>query len=135
MPSTPGTVSYLRRYALCIAALALSLILFPLVALVPTVAPVDLPRWLGNGLFFWPQVLLLPSGLQSASSAAVVGATLAPFAAAAFWLLAVAGLARLTLPWPIGWALVALFVAVALVAELMLFAFSSLGFRVVLDGL
>ena len=78
MPSTPGTTSYLRRYALCVAALAISLILFPLVALVPTVVPVDLPRWLGNGLFFWPQVLLLPSGLESASTAAVFGATLAP---------------------------------------------------------
>lgn len=135
MPSTPGTTSYLRRYALCIAALAISLVLFPLAALAPTVVPLALPRWLGNGLFFWPQVLLLPSGLESVSGTVVFGGTLAPFAAAAFWLIVVAGLARLTLPWRAAWALLALFVAVAVIAQLILLAFSGMGFRVVLDGL
>jgi len=135
MPSIPGTDSYLGRYMLCIAALAVSLVLFPLIALVPTVVAVHWPAWLGNGLFFWPQWLLLLSGLESVSSTTVYGTTLAPWVAAAFWLIVVAGWTRLTLAWRAPWALLALFVAVVITTELMVLVLRSLGFRVVLDGL
>jgi hypothetical protein len=135
MPSIPATDSYLRRYALCVAVLAVSLVLFPLLALVPVAVPVRLPGWLGNALFFWPQLLLLPRGLQSMASNTVYGAAFAPFLMGVFWLLAVAGVARLTLRWRTRWALPALFVAVASIAELLLLVVGALGLRAVLDGL
>ena len=69
------------------------------------------------------------------SSGTVYGAAFAPFLAGVFWLLAVAGFARLTLRWRTGWALLALFVAAASIAELWLFGFGAAGFRAVLDGL
>ena len=52
MPSRNATNSYRLRLALCIAALAISLVLFPLLALAPALLPVRWPSWLGNALFF-----------------------------------------------------------------------------------
>jgi hypothetical protein len=136
MPSKPVVASFLGRYALFVATLAVSLVVFPLLALLPVVVPIGVPARLGDALFFWPQYLLLPFGLlQTAPSGAVVGAGTAPFAAAAFWLIVIAALARLTLSWRKRWALLALFLGVALLAEMLLFVLGSLGFSPVLDSL
>ena len=135
MASATTGPAYLGRIALSVTAFAVSLVLFPLLALAPTVVPLTWPRWLGNALFFWPQYLLLPGGIRSASGVAPVGAGLLPIAAGFFWLIAIAAYARLTLRWRKRWALPGLFLAAAVTAELVLLAFGSAGWRPVLEGL
>jgi hypothetical protein len=135
MPSSTATDSYRRRLAICVAALAVSLVLFPLLALVPTVVPMRLPSRLGNALFFWPQYLLLPGGIRAAGATAAYGAGVVPVVAAAFWLAVAAGMARATLRWRKRWALPALFATVAVIGAALLFGLRSAGFAPVLDGL
>lgn len=135
MPSRNATNSYRLRLALCIAALAISLVLFPLLALAPALLPVRWPSWLGNALFFWPQYLLLPGGIRAAAESAPYGAGVAPVIAAAFWLVVAAGVARVTLHWRKRWAVPALFVSVLVLSEALLFALRLAGFAPVLDGL
>ena len=126
------TDSYLGRCALCVATLAVSLVLFPLLALALSSL---LPRMIGNALFFWPQYLLLLSGVrEQLPAAAVHAADVAAFAMALFWLAAVALLVRLTSRWRVRSVLLALFPGVVLVAMLVLMALRSVGYAPVLDG-
>jgi hypothetical protein len=135
MPSLTATDSYRRRLAVCIALLAISLVLFPLLALAPTVMPLRWPGWLGSALFFWPQYLLLPGGIRSVSASGVYGAGIVPLIAVVFWLAVVAALARATLHWRKRWAIPALFATVIAVTEALLLALRLVGFAPVLDGL
>ncbi len=135
MPSLATTDSYRRRLAICVAALAISLVLFPLLALAPTVVPLRWPGWLGNALFFWPQYLLLPAGIRAATATAAHGAGVVPLVAAAFWLAVVAGVARATLHWRKRWAIPALFGTVVVIGEAVLLALRLAGFTPVLEGL
>jgi hypothetical protein len=135
MPSFAASDSYRRRLAICVAALAISLVLFPLLALVPAITPVRWPRWLGNALFFWPQYLLLPGGIRAATASVAYGAGVVSLIAATFWLAVVAGLARATLHWRKRWAIPALFAAVGIIGEVLLLALRLAGFAPVLDGL
>jgi hypothetical protein len=134
MPSLTATDSYRRRLAVCVATLAVSLVLFPLLALAPTVVPLRWPGWLGNALFFWPQYLLLPGGIRAATASGAYGAGIVPLIAAAFWLAVVAGLARATLHWRKRWAIPALFATVVVVSEALLLTLRLAGFAPVLDG-
>ena len=135
MPSLAATDSYGRRLAICIAAFAISLVVFPLLALAPAVLPLQWPAWLGNALFFWPQYLLLPGGLRAASASVAQGAGVAPFVAAACWLAVLAAFARVTLGWRKRWAVPALFATVLVIGEVALQALRLAGFAPVLDGL
>jgi hypothetical protein len=135
MPSLAATDSYRRRLAICIAAFAISLVLFPLLALAPAVVPLRWPGWLGNALFFWPQYLLLPGGVSAANASAPYGAGVVPFVAAAFWLLVAGAFARVTLGWRRRWAIPALFATVVIIGEILLQALGLAGFAPVLDGL
>jgi hypothetical protein len=130
-----SSASYLARIALGATAFAMSLVVFPGLALAPTVLPVTWPRWLGNALFFWPQYLLLPGGLRSESGAAPTGNSWLPAAATFFWLVAIAGYARLTLKWRKRWMLPMLFVGIAVLAEVALLTLKGAGWLPVLDGL
>jgi hypothetical protein len=69
-------------FAIFIASFVLSVFLFPIVALA---AHDYLPRLLVNGLFFWPQLLLMPYGLRGEGF--YYGYGTLGFIAATFWLL------------------------------------------------
>ena len=53
--------SFFGRYAFCIALLAISFVLLPLIALLWPA----LPGAIGRTLFYWPQYALLPGGLRA----------------------------------------------------------------------
>jgi hypothetical protein len=137
MPSTIAGGSFFGRVALGVAAFAVSLVLFPLLALAPTVLPIAWPRWVGDALFFWPQYLLLPGGVRPAAGTASVptGAGVLPIAAVAFWLVAITVYSGLTLRWRKRWMLPLLFLSVAVTAELALLLLGTAGWVPVLDGL
>lgn len=69
-------------FAIFVASFVLSVFLFPFVALA---AHDFLPRLLVNGLFFWPQLLLMPYGLRG--DGFYYGYGTLSFIAATFWLL------------------------------------------------
>jgi len=129
-------VEALRRYMVCIAAFAVSLVAFPLLALAPMALPFRWPSWLGNLLFFWPQYLLLPGGLRTPPDGAVARLeVLAPALAVCFWLLAIAGYVYATRGWTKRRALAAFGPAVLTTAWLVAVALAAMGYAPVLDGL
>lgn len=129
MPSQPAVDSYWFRIAVCIAAFSTSLIAFPLLALA-----IRLPGKLGDALFFWPQYLLLPSGLRS-TAGEIYGAGTAMVLAIVAWLVLLALFAKLTQRQRRLWVVPLLFVGVAVVAELAMLALGVAGLAPVLDGL
>jgi hypothetical protein len=138
MMFSPGAAVYFRRYALCVAVLAISLVLLPLVALAPEFVPFAPrlgPAVLRNALFFWPQYLLLPNGVAHASTGAVYMSGTAMYVMAAFWLAAVGLYVSVTRRVRLVWVAAALLPAVALTAEIVLRALMASGFRPLLDGL
>lgn len=134
MPSLPAVDSYWFRLAVCVAVFAVSLVAFPLLALAPTVLPLSWPAGLGDVLFFWPQYLLLPSGMRS-TAGAVYGADTATAVAVVLWLLLLALFARLTQRQRKLLVVPLLFVVVAICAELAMLSLGAIGFSPVLEGL
>lgn len=121
----------LQRYAVCVGLLAASLFVFPLLALGMSFA---LPRVLSNALFFWPQYLLLPSGVVDTATGYSHLMASARYPCAALWLGAVAGYVWLTRRVRVAWVFAGLLPAIAVLVQLLLLALRALGFRVVLDG-
>lgn len=78
-PNTPRRVAH--GFAIFVVSFVLSVFLFPLMALA---AHDFLPRQLVNGLFFWPQLLLIPYGLRGEDY--YYGYGTLGLIAAAFWL-------------------------------------------------
>jgi len=125
----------LRRYTMCIAVFAVSLVAFPLLALAPMALPIRWPSWLGNLLFFWPQYLLLPGGLRTqADPAGVRLEVVAPVLAVCFWLLAIAGYVYATRSWAKRGVLAVFGPAVLMAAWLVAVALAAMGYAPVLDG-
>jgi hypothetical protein len=135
---SPAVETFLRRYALCVVALAISLVALPLLALMGYVAsflPPLLPVQVRNAAFFWPQYLLLPNGIAHSLTGSVALASVAPYLMSMFWLLAIVPYAWLTRRLRLGWMLAVLLTAAAVLAELVLLGLGALGFQPVLDGL
>lgn len=131
--------SFIRRYALCAALLATSCVVLPLLVLGAHASGVGTPSaaaaWWANVLFLWPQYVLWPNGVAERGSEVVHGASVLPFASAAFWLVAIAGYV-----WPLQrarlrWVLLAFLPAVAVVAQAGLWVLAALDLRLVIDSL
>jgi hypothetical protein len=138
MTFRPDIAEYLRRYALCLGMLAVSLVLLPLLALAPALLPFIPsvgPAALRNALFFWPQYLLLPNGLVAEPAGTAYLGDGAIYIAAAFWLAALGVYVRITRGLRLRWVALALLPAVALAAEIAMRVLSANGFRPLLEGL
>jgi hypothetical protein len=111
----------------------MSLVVFPLIALV---IPTTDQRLLINGLFFWPQYLLLPSGIrEQGADASSFNAGATTMLAVLAWLGVMALYARCTLSWRFTWALLGLCPSTVLVAAVVFDVLNRLGYSPVLDGL
>jgi hypothetical protein len=138
VPLSPIVAAFLRRYALCVIALAISLVLLPLLALVGHVIsflPPVVPAQVRNAAFFWPQYLLLPNGISHTITGSIALPSVTPYLMSTFWLLALAAYAWLTRRLHVAWILAGLLPAAALLAQLVILGLSTLGFRPLLDGL
>jgi hypothetical protein len=113
-----------------------SLFVFPLLVIVGhEIAPSfyeAIPYQISNLLFLWPQLLLIPGGVQKGQT--YIGHGTLGYFAAAFWLIAAVVYAALTsrLRWLARVALIFPYIIViGLIAHVSL---SAAGFRVMLDG-
>jgi hypothetical protein len=129
------TKTFLCRYGICAALLAVSCVVLPLLVLGAHGVGGALPRWLSNALFFWPQYVLWPNGLAERDTEALHFAAVLPWASIVFWLVAIAAYVALLMRVRLLWVVAAFIPAVAVVAQLGLLTVSALGLRLVLDGL
>ncbi len=129
---------FLKRYAISVALLALSLVVFPLLAVGAYLlgpAPLSLPRMLSNALFFWPQYLLLPYGVVDRATEISYWVTTARYPSAVFWLAATAAYIWLTRGARLKWVVAGLFPAIAVLVQLVLWVLGAFGYVAFLDGL
>ena len=131
--------TFIRRYALCAGLLATSCVVLPLLVLGMHGAGLGgssaLSVWWANVLFLWPQYVLWPSGIAERGTEAVHGASVLPWASAAFWLVAIAGYVWLLRRARLLWVVLAFLPAVAVVAQIGLLLLAALGLRLVIDSL